>query len=221
MDRKFRLARVWSNNELKKVSSLFSGDIINVSGWKDEDKEGGYYKDYFSNSRSYSISNYKNEAKGFQGVDGEIFLDLEKQLDPDLERGFDVVFNHTTLEHVFDVQKAVKNLCLLSRDIVIAVVPFLQEMHGLYGDFWRFTPSAIQRMFASNGFEVFHLTFNKEENSSVYIFFIASKNPDKWKSKYEWVINSGLDQINKQSGVIGYNAILNPPKSKKRKFRFW
>ena len=37
VDRKVRLPRIWSNNELKKISSLFYGSVINVSGWKDLD----------------------------------------------------------------------------------------------------------------------------------------------------------------------------------------
>ena len=40
IDRKFRVPRIWSNKELKKFASLFSGEIINVSGWMDNDKQG-------------------------------------------------------------------------------------------------------------------------------------------------------------------------------------
>ncbi len=40
-----------------------------------------------------------------------------------------------------------KNLCLMTKDILVLVVPFLQQMHGHYGDYWRFTPLTIKRMF--------------------------------------------------------------------------
>ena len=43
------LTRIWSNQELRKFSHLFRGKVINVSGWKDCDKEGHIYRDYFSN----------------------------------------------------------------------------------------------------------------------------------------------------------------------------
>ena len=46
VDRKFRLPRIWSNNELKKFSDLFRGDIVNISAWRDEDKEGKQIRDY-------------------------------------------------------------------------------------------------------------------------------------------------------------------------------
>lgn len=58
MDRKYRLARLWSNECLRKYSDYLGGDICNVSGWKDQDKQGGYYKDYFPNRTSYTITNY-------------------------------------------------------------------------------------------------------------------------------------------------------------------
>ena len=67
VDRKFRLPRIWSNNELKKIAPLFEGDVVNVSGWQDKDKEGDEYKNYFKNKKSYTITNYKTEAMGFSG----------------------------------------------------------------------------------------------------------------------------------------------------------
>jgi len=179
-DRKFRLPRIWSNTELKKFAPLFTGDVANVSGWKDIDKEGGTYKQYFTSASSYTITNYESEARGFQGMENEIFLDLEKELPQELEERFDVVFNHTVLEHVYEVHKAFENLCKLSKDIVILVVPFLQEMHTDYGDYWRFTPLALKNMFEENGLSVQYLNFNSQRNASVYIFCVGTKFSEKW-----------------------------------------
>ena len=33
--------------------------MINVSGWKDEDGEGGNYKSYFIKANNYTVSNIK------------------------------------------------------------------------------------------------------------------------------------------------------------------
>jgi hypothetical protein len=210
---RFRLPRVWSNGELKKIAKLFKGDIVNVSAWKDEDKEGGVYRNYFLNATSYTITNYKREARGFQGVDGEIFLDLTGNLPIELIKRFDVVFNHTTLEHIFDVDKAFSNLCLMSRDVVIVVLPFLQEMHGEYGDYWRFTPLAITKLFERNGLETIHLTFNKDRNASVYVFAVATRNASAWVGSHNFVIESGLAKTDKSGKVIGYNAITEEESS--------
>jgi len=187
------------------------GNIINVSGWKDIDKEGKKYADYFKNAETYTISNYKAELKGIQGYENEIFLDLTAELDKSLIKKYDVVFNHTTLEHIYKVKDAFKNLCLLSKNIVIIVVPFLQQVHGSYDDYWRFSPSVIKKLFEENGLSLIYLSFNNHKKASIYIFAIGSRNPDKEKeifnaeftNKYE---NYNMDEF---QNCIGCRAINN------------
>ncbi len=181
-DRRFRVPRLWSNQELRKFSRLFHTDVVNVSAWKDEDKEGDLYRNYFNKALSYTITNFNTETYGSQGLPGELFLDLEQPLPKELKGKFGVVFNHTTLEHVYDFRQAFVNLCDLSSDIVIIVVPFLQQMHAPYGDFWRFTPLAIKKMFEEQHMELLYLSFNEHPHSSVYLFCIASKHPERWNS---------------------------------------
>ncbi len=216
-DRKSRIARLWSNEEIRKFAKHFDGDIVNVSGWRDEDKEGQHYEDYFTNKKSYTVTNYLADARGFQGKDNEIFLDLTDDLPKKLMGKYDVVLNHTVLEHVFEVDKAFENLCLLSKDIVMVIVPFLQPMHADYGDFWRFTPSCLQKLFEKNKMSVIYSSFNDPINGSVYVMAIASKNPEKWKD----AIPSNLDKDGNvqfltkpvledgQTPMVGANAILN------------
>ena len=174
-----RIARLWSNRELLKFSRQLGGDVINVSGWEDGDKAGSRYRDYFPLATSYSVTNYGRVRGSSSGSD--IALDLEKPPPEELVHAFDVVFNHTVLEHVYDVQTAVATLCALSRDIVIVVVPFVQEQHYTesYGDFWRFTPMALDRMFSEHGFTTIHSSWNHHRYAATYIFSIASRTPDK------------------------------------------
>lgn len=200
-DKKYRIPRIWSNRELSKFSHLFSGKIINVGGWKDEDKEGKRYKDYFERSDEYYVSNIKG-YRGFSGLDNEICLNLEKDLPKKLEERFNVVFAHTVLEHILNTEKAFNNLCKLSNDIVITVVPFVQEQHLSpdYGDYWRFTPQGVEENFRKRGFESLYLSTTSHKNSSIYIFAIASKKPEKWRryfsdetkreGKVPWIKNS-------------------------------
>lgn len=181
MDKKFRRPRAWSNRELRRVCPVFTGKIVNVSGWRDADKEGGRYRDYFSNAEEYWITNYESNARGFQGdLEGEIFLDLTRPLRDELVGKFDVVFNHTVLEHIFDVNMAFANLCRMTKDVAIIVVPFMQEEHGDYGDFWRFTPQALDRLFSLNGMTTLYLSYNEDRNASTYVFGVASKHPNRW-----------------------------------------
>jgi len=206
IDRKFRVPRVWSNQELRRFAHLFTGKIINVSGYRDEDKEEGRYRDYFSSAASYWISNYKKEACGFQGdLKNEFFLDLEGDLSSELIEAYDAIYNHTVLEHVFQAQKAFLNLCRMSRDVVIIVVPFLQQQHADYGDYWRFTPSCVKRLFELAGMQLIYLNANDAESDSIYIFAIGAKQPEKWAQIAEAAGNLAgrIEQIKIGEKIIG------------------
>lgn len=175
--------RHWSNHELKRIAPIFTGNVINVSGWRDSDKDGGIYRDYFSGATSYSISNYSGE-RGLTGVAGELFFDLEAALPEQYSRKFDVAFNHTVLEHVYDIRTAVANICNLSNDVVILVTPFLQHVHyepGSFGDYWRPTPMCLQRMLEENGLTVIYQSCNDNEWFIVYVLTIASRHPDRYR----------------------------------------
>ncbi len=183
-DKKYRVVREWSNSKLRKFAPLFEGSVVNVSAWKDLDKEGSTYKSYFSSCEDYYTTNHPSMGKGLQGNAREFGLDLEEPLEAKLKEKFDVVFNHTTLEHVFKVKEAFSNLCNMTKDVAIIVVPFLQQAHGDgFGDFWRFTPSCVRRLFEENGLNVVHLDYNETKKTSVYVFAIASKNPKRWERK--------------------------------------
>lgn len=189
-DPKFRRARIWSNIELKKITPIFTGDVINVSGWADEDKEGKTYKEYFKRARSYTISNLGGGAqKGKEKtLKDSIDIDLNQPLDSKYHQKFDVVFNHTVLEHVFNIFKAVENLCSLSRDIIITVVPFMQLVHlepeENYLDYWRFTPYCLDSLFSIHNYKTLLIKGLNIEKTSVYYLHICSKKPKKWIKQF-------------------------------------
>ena len=171
--------RNWSNRELEKFAPFLDGRVLNVSGWRDEDKEGRHYRDYFSRAKDYSISNYRGE-RGATGSQGELLLDLEGVIPGELANQFQVAFNHTVLEHVFDIHAAIKNICALSSDIVILVTPLLQHVHceaGSYGDYWRPTPMCLQKILASHGFQTVYQSANDNRWYVVYVFTVAMKEP--------------------------------------------
>jgi hypothetical protein len=182
--RRFRAARIWSNDMLRVIAPLFQGDVINVSGWNDEDKQGRRYRDYFTNARSYAVTNYG----GYRGaVDaGGVHLDLEKPLDASMVGCADVVYNHTTLEHVFDVFTAVSNLCAMTRDVVIVVVPACQEEHATesFGDYWRFMSGGVRRLFEANGLTPVFLASSPDRDSAIYHLCVASRRPEQWTGRF-------------------------------------
>ncbi len=205
LDRSFRLPRIWSNSELRKIAPVMRGDVINVSGWKDLDKQGGRYKDYFINADRYFISNYSG-FRGVQGSKAEINIDLTASLPDDLVNKFDVVFNHTTLEHILDVNLALKNLCLLSKDIVIVVVPVAQEQHESesWGDYWRFMPLSLRSLFTAFGLSVVYESVSKYRNAGVYLFMIASYHPEKWRR-----VLPSSEKISNAAENIGRTRLLD------------
>ncbi len=179
-DRKYILARKWSNRELRKVAPLLGGEVVNVSGWDDRDKEGSHYAAYFTKSTTYSRTNYGGH-RGYQNDAGEIALDLTETLRDELKGRFDVVFNHTVLEHIFDVNRAFANLCAMTRDVVVVVVPFSQVQHesDSYGDYWRFTPSCLRKLFELHGMKVVYEAESPDKDAAIYLLFVASRHPER------------------------------------------
>lgn len=183
-ERRFRLARIWSNDELRRLAPLFDGHVANVSGWDDRDKEGNRYRSYFTAASDYSLTNFSGE-RGLTGAEGEHYLDLAAELPAELAGRFDVVFNHTTLEHVFEVRRAFANLCRLARDVVIVVVPFAQQQHETesFGDYWRFTPSCLRRLYAENGFTVVYESESPHADAASYLCFVGARQPERWRDR--------------------------------------
>jgi hypothetical protein len=212
-DPRFRIPRLWSNKELRKVAHLFSGDIANVSGGDDVDKEGLHYRDYFTEARSYTVTNYGGASfRGFQNRPQEVMLDLTQTLPDDLRRKFDVVFNHTTLEHIFDAFTAFHNICEMSRDIVIIVVPFCQTQHEGEGylDYWRFTPTCVRKMFEKENIDVVYENANTINESSIYLFYVGTRRYEYWKQQMPNsypLVNIG-EWIGKNSKPHGYNLLF-------------
>lgn len=206
--RKFGRPREFSNQELKKFAHLFIGDIVNVSGWNDSDKQNSTYRQYFKKANKYMISNFEKDQKGYQGFENEFYLDLENPLPKNLNNKFDVVFCHTVLEHVFDMQQAFENLSKMSKDILIIVVPFMQQLHGSgYKDYWRFTPESLKKMYLKYGFTPRYISANAKDKASIYIFSIGYRD-NKWDSfipkKFEDRINPNLELgAEKYSNALG------------------
>jgi hypothetical protein len=185
--------RRWSNSELRRIAAIVEGDIINISGWKDGDKEGGVYRSYFTKARSYTISNYYGSREADDGATGSIFLDLSKPLPEELNSKYDLAFCHTIMEHIFDTSTAISNIACLTRDLIILVVPFMQDEHytaELYGDYWRFTPLGLKLILENCKLSIVYMNSNDSPWYPIYICCVASKNPELWRGRfgsgYDW-----------------------------------
>lgn len=187
MKKTLKNARLWSNKELEKVADYFSGTVINISGEMDSDKAGKRYKTYFHNAANYTLSNYVSF-----GFENEIILDLENDIGKELIKSYDIVFNHTVLEHIYEIRKAFANLCKIARDAVVIIVPFAQEVHykeGVYYDYWRPTPFAVKKMFEENNYRLAYLSFNEMTDTNTYLFCVGISNDAQ--NKYSELIEMG------------------------------
>ena len=203
--------RAWSNRQLERFADRFTGDVIHVSGWEDRDKEGGFYRDYFTNCDSYVISNIGG-ARGTSAA-SDVYLDLEHPLPPEMVEKYDVVFNHTTLEHIFDIRGAFGRLSELSKDIVIVVVPFAQVEHweqGSYLDYWRMTEFALERLFEENQLSGLYIVGNHNPVHPTYFFAIGSRHPEKWSEieREGEMVREKLDRTNKHRPLERHSQVL-------------
>lgn len=219
----FRTPRLKTNKILKRFSHLFNGEIINVSGSSDNDKNSSFkdyyfgnydagdrYKDYFVNANSYTVSNYPLDKTEYSlDKTNMVFLDLEEKIPNEYINKYDVVYNHTVFEHIFDIFTAFKNLCSMSNDIVIFIVPQSQQIHDYargYKDYWRFTPFAVDKLFEQNGFTVLYRETTVGFSESMYLFYIASKKPKKWIDKFIKV-EKVEDYLTRNNDGLNYTLI--------------
>ena len=95
----FRKPRLWSNLVLKEICPHFEGRVLNCSGWADEDKFGGHYREYFPRATEYAVSNQKGgrQIGIWTELTDSIPLDLEEELPAELVKRYDVVLLHTVL----------------------------------------------------------------------------------------------------------------------------
>jgi len=171
--------RAWSNAEIGPIAAAVTGDVVHVSAWLDEDKHGRTYRDYFSHARSYSTTNVGGQ-RGDVGT-ADFHLDLSMPLAPELVQAYDFVFNHTTLEHVYEVQTALDVLFGLTRSELLVVVPFMQVEHWerpSFADHWRMTRFGLTQACLDRGFEIVSLTSNHNAVWPIYYCLHARRRPE-------------------------------------------
>lgn len=195
-NRPVRDARIWSNRFIAAIAPFATARVVNVSAWKDEDKEGRTYRDYFTAAKSYETTNFE----GWRGADvpSDHNLDLQQPAPEHLAGAFDLVFNHTTLEHVYDFHRAFDTLAELTGNAMLLIVPWIQPLHGpVDGDFWRFSPFAMRRLFADRGFTVVAEQAGPVGGKVRYLGHLAARDPDYWRERLQGLSND-VDGVTRQ-----------------------
>lgn len=222
-------ARWWSNEEIKRAIAPLSDlqSVINVSGYDDRDKQGGHYREYFPVSIDYFMTYYPtDEAKGKSEAFGKAFpVDLMETLPRKLEERFDLVFNHTVLEHVPNPFKGFEQIVKMSRDLVLTIVPFRQQLHfiqGSFGDYFRITPMGMRYLHQVNGLTTLYESTTPSPAGQIYVVSLATKHPEKHENYPAMVpdINDMNHRVGRHAFWDSVAHILNTPKRRiKRVFR--
>jgi len=89
---------------------------------------------------------------------------------------FDVILCLNVLEHVYDYQKALKNMykALKKNGRVIIAVPFNYPLHDEPGDYWRFTEHALKNLLKDNGFKLVSLK-HKGKREYPFGYYLEAK----------------------------------------------
>lgn len=204
-------SRSWSNDELRYVLKFFPHyeSVINVSGWKDEDKEGKRYRDYFSDKAKYFISNYSADKEtGLSGFE-DLLIDLDKPLPDELKFRFDIALNHTVLEHVRNPFFSFSQIAKLAKLAVITIVPFRQQLHfrpGIYGDYFRFTPFAMRELHRENNLEIIYESTNPIASPIIYLFCVGIRDSAAFKDFPRKTLD--LSSINGKLGSLRLKNII-------------
>lgn len=201
--------RYWSNDELNAVINKF-GDyktVINVSGWKDSDKEGHNYKDYFKKNTKYAISNFPDDNHKGISSGSDVKINLTLELPIELINQFDIALNHTVLEHIEYPEFAFNQISKLTTDLIITVIPWSQSLHfsaGQFGDYYRISPFLMRKWHENNGFKILYESYSPPYAPETYLFYVGSKKPNNHPKFID-----NLTSLNSLNGVVGKKNFKN------------
>jgi SAM-dependent methyltransferase len=132
--------RPWVRRNLQAFAEGVAGkSILEIgSGRQDMGPEAFSCRDLFDSSNTFVQSDVVPEY-------GHELVDVR---DIGLEEAFDVILCLYVLEHVFEIESAVRSMhrALAPRGTLVVAVPHLYPYHDEPADFWRFTEHALRRM---------------------------------------------------------------------------
>ncbi len=132
------LLRIAMNRSFETIA--LSGAVVDVGGGREPD-----YYDYFDTRDVQSIT----------PVDGSISgIDFERDRLPFSDASVDTVVCANVLEHIYEYRHLVSEMKRILREggMLAGFVPFLMQYHPDPLDYFRYTSTALERIFAAAGF---------------------------------------------------------------------
>lgn len=119
-----------------------NGEILDLGGVK--------------NSKYHSLikGNHHVVSANISGVEADLFINAEEYFGLSSE-SYNAVICLNLLEHLFDYQNAVNESyrVLKSGGYLIGSTPFMFHVHGSPDDYFRYTKSALEKIFKQAGFK--------------------------------------------------------------------
>jgi SAM-dependent methyltransferase len=139
------ILRILMNNRLRNVQEL-DGKILDLGSGIIRSSYHNFLK-ISKNSQIVSVD-VSDERKP------DIYADLEQKF-PFNDKEFDYALCFNLLEHIFDYKNLVGEACRVLKNggKLIGAVPFLTGVHADPNDYFRYTKSALERIFKASGFE--------------------------------------------------------------------
>ena len=127
-------SRILCDDCLAQLSPMLRGTVIELGG----DKKLNY-STFATHAEKYVVTNISGDYDEFVDM-----LDMKYA-----DNSIDSFICIAALEHVSDPWKAIHEIyrCLKPSGRVLLVVPFMYYQHGVPDDFYRFTSSALFKMF--------------------------------------------------------------------------
>lgn len=163
-----------SNKLIKNWARFIKGNVLSVGSGTDDDGTGRAYRTYFTEANSYTTS------EPFENEYCDLVLDVRDMGSIDTA-SFDAVFCYCVLEHVDDFAAGFRECCrvLKSGGKLILGLPFMQKMHKVPQDFWRFTEYAIRYQLDLNGMTVEKLVPLGGEQWAPVTYMVRAKRGDE------------------------------------------
>jgi hypothetical protein len=143
------LGRQWIRLSRAQATELQTRHALPLFDLCDDEGRDAHYGEPFLQRLGFTLTD-SLDADAYQGAG--LIHDLNTPLPPDWHGRYDWVFDGGTLEHVFDLPQASKNVAALLREggLFIAMSPCNNWMgHGLY----QFSPELLFRLYSpSRGF---------------------------------------------------------------------
>jgi len=129
-------------NRILAEQELF-GEVLDLGG----EKKSEYHR-FFKGDFKITVANLDPKAQP------DLLLDLEKIPWSIANGRYDTILLINVLEHLYDFKNVLAEIfrILKEKGEVIVVVPFLFYFHPSPRDYFRFTSSALEKLFIESGF---------------------------------------------------------------------